>query len=199
MSGTERQRRRWFTVALPVSAAAAVYGWVHWYLAGPSSPPTAVAVAGGVLLVAGACAAYVVRVGGTGGFFGVLFLAVGLLLTVTAADQATARAEVATCVVGEVHTTVQASYGEGGPPEKTVYRLELRCPGGYPAELKDDRPLAAVGEEIEVAYDPQRRVSPAPEGGSSPWRAALWALVLLAAGTEIARRCAPGPDVTAGA
>ncbi|MFI7359302.1 hypothetical protein ACIBTP_35895 [Streptomyces avidinii] len=198
MPGTERQRMRWFAVVLPGSAAAAVYGWVHWYLAGPSSPPTAVAVAGGALLVAGACAAYVVRVGGSGGLFGVLFLAVGLLLTVTAADQAAARAEVATCVVEAVHGRVQASYGEGGPPEKTVYRLELRCPGGYPAELKDDRPLAAVGEEIAVAYDPRRRVSPAPEGESAPWRAALCALVLLAAGTEIARRRVRSAGVTSG-
>ncbi|MFG2989581.1 hypothetical protein ACGFZK_09895 [Streptomyces sp. NPDC048257] len=190
---------RWFTVAMPVVAAAAVYGWTHWYLAGPASPPIAVAVTGGAVLIAAACVAYFVRVDGGGGFFGVLFLAVGLLLTVAAADQATARAEVATCVVGAVHTKVQASAGEGGPPEKSVYRLELHCPDGYPAELKDDRPLAAAGEEIEVAYDPQRRVSPAPAGETSPWRAGLCALILLAAATGLARRSALRPDVTAGA
>ncbi|MET9604978.1 hypothetical protein ABZZ17_07890 [Streptomyces sp. NPDC006512] len=186
----EREPQGWWrpAVALPVVAAAALYGWAHWYFAGPASPPTAAAVAGGAVLVAGTCALYSVRIGGSGGLFGSLLMAVGLLLAVTAADRAAGRAETAVCVVREVHSQVQGSYGEGAPPAKTVYRLVLDCPGGYPSELKDDRPLAARGEEIEVAYDAQRRVSPEPAGGASPWAAAVWAALLLAASTVIAAR-----------
>ncbi|MGW0391232.1 hypothetical protein ACWDYJ_10070 [Streptomyces sp. NPDC003042] len=186
-------RTRRFVAALPAVAAVAVYGWAHWCFAGPSSPPVAVAVAGGALLLVGACVAYFVLVAGSGALFGAVLLALGLLLTVASADQASARTEVATCVVREVHDTLQGSYGEGGPPPKTVYRLVLACPGGYPAELKDDRPLAAVGEEVEVAYDPRRRVSPAVEGETAPWKPALFAVLLLALSAVMARGRRP-PD-----
>uniref|UniRef100_A0AAU3GT37 DUF3592 domain-containing protein n=1 Tax=Streptomyces sp. NBC_01401 TaxID=2903854 RepID=A0AAU3GT37_9ACTN len=144
--------------------------------------------AGGGLLGLGACAVYFARVSGSRGFFGGLLLAAGLLACVAAADQATARSEVATCAVREVHTEHLASYGEGGPPQATVYRLDLRCPGGYPAVLKADRAFAATGEEIRIAYDPERRVSPAVQGDTSPWTPALWAAVLLTASTAPALR-----------
>ncbi|MGR4878333.1 hypothetical protein ACIPUC_02705 [Streptomyces sp. LARHCF249] len=198
MQGTEP--RGWRPAAgLPAVAAAAVYGWAHWCYAGPASPPAAVAVAGGMALLVGACAAYGLIVGGSGGLFGGLLLAVGLLVTVAAADQTAARAESATCVVREVHTRLQESFGEGAPPQKTVYRLELDCPGGYPDAFADDRAVAAVGEEVRVAYDPQRRVSPALEGETSPWRAVVCAVILLAASTVIAsRRPAPEPVPGAG-
>ncbi|WP_412075017.1 hypothetical protein ACLF6K_02685 [Streptomyces xanthophaeus] len=178
---------RWVGAALPAVAAVAVSAWAGWCFAGSAPPTTPVAVAGGAALLGGACVAYWVLVRGSGGFFGALLLGMGLLLAVAAAEQATARAEVATCVVEGVRTTVQESFGEGAPPGKTVYRLALRCPGGYPAELKDDRPVAAEGEEIRVAYDPHRRVSPAPEGATSPWKAAVCAVLLLVLSTVIAR------------
>lgn len=152
-----------------------MYGWAHWCFQGPSAPPAWVSWAGGGLLGLGACAVYFARVSGSRGFFGGLLLAAGLLACVAAADQATARSEVATCAVREVHTEHLASYGEGGPPQATVYRLDLRCPGGYPAVLKADRAFAATGEEIRIAYDPERRVSPAVQGDTSPWTPALWA------------------------
>ncbi|MEU9029491.1 hypothetical protein AB0D46_18610 [Streptomyces sp. NPDC048383] len=181
------------TAALPVVVAAALYGWAHFYFAGPNPPSAAVAVGVGAVLGTAACALYFVRTHGSGALFGVLFLAVGLLLTVTAADRAAGRAEVAVCVVREAHSQVQGSYGEGGPPAKTVHRLVLDCPGGYPDELKDDRPLAARGEEIEVAYDARRRVAPEPAGGTSAWVPAVWAALLLAGATLIAARSpAPG-------
>ncbi|MFD3696983.1 hypothetical protein ACFWUZ_12655 [Streptomyces sp. NPDC058646] len=183
-AATEGRR---FTAVLPAVAAAAVSGWAYWCFAAPAPPPGPVAVAGGVLLAAGACAAYWVRVRGSGGFFGALLLGMGLLLTVAAVEQATARGAVATCVVEEVRTRIQESFGEGAPPTKTLYRHVLRCPGGYPAELKGDRPVAAEGEEVRVAYDPGRRVSPEREGQTTPVRAVVGAVLLLALSTVIAR------------
>ncbi|MFJ6798007.1 hypothetical protein [Streptomyces sp. NPDC091268] len=173
-------------MVLPALAAALLFAWACWCYG--ASPPvaTAPAVAVGGAVLVGACAAYSVLVGGSGGLFGALFLALGLLLTVTAADQAASRGSTATCVVGEVHTKVEHSAGEGSPGPKKVYRLVLRCPGGYPAELKEDRPVAAAGEEVRVAYDPRRRVAPAVEGGASPWAAAVCAVLLLALCTVIA-------------
>ncbi|MFD7097383.1 hypothetical protein [Streptomyces xanthophaeus] len=188
-----RGKIRWACTALPAVAAAAVSGWAAWCFAGSAPPPAAVAFAGGAVLLAAACTAYWFLVGGPGGFFGALLLAMGLLLAVTAVEQATARAEVADCVVGQVRTEVQGSFGEGAPSGKTVYRFALRCPGGYPAELKDDRPVAAEGEAVRVAYDPGRRASPALEGGTAPWPAALSALLLLGLGTVIARVASRAP------
>ncbi|MGW0366722.1 hypothetical protein [Streptomyces sp. NPDC002990] len=185
LSETEPQRRP-FGWAVPLVAVAALFGWAHWYYAGSSPPSAAVAVAGGAVLVVVACAGYYIHIGGSGGFFGALFLGLGLLVTVVAVDQAAARGEVATCVVREVQTKTQPSFGEGAPPEKTLYRFLLRCPGGYPTELKDDRAIAAEGEEVRVAYDPEGRVSPAAEGGTTPTRAALYAAVLLLLSTTIA-------------
>ncbi|MEU6890333.1 hypothetical protein ABZ934_00760 [Streptomyces sp. NPDC046557] len=181
-----RRIRRVGTALLPVAAAAAVYGWASWCFAGSSAPSGAFAVVGGAVLILLACAAYCVLVGATGGFFGALTLSLGTLLVVAAADQAAERPAVARCAVREVHTKVQSSAGEGAPPERTVYRFVLGCPRGYPAELKEDRAVAAVGQEIRVAYDPARRVSPESEGETAPWKAASWAAVLLALSVTIA-------------
>ncbi|MFE2548075.1 hypothetical protein ACFXGI_05935 [Streptomyces sp. NPDC059355] len=154
---------------VPVVAAAALYGWAHWCYAGASAPSGTIALAGGAVLIVGAAVLYFVCVGGSRSLFGALFLALGLLLTVAATDQAASRAEVAPCVVREVQEQKTSSAGEGLPGERIVYRHVLNCPGGYPAELTDGRRLAAAGGEIRVAYDPRHRVSPAPEGASSPW------------------------------
>ncbi|MGW7103422.1 hypothetical protein [Streptomyces sp. NPDC054838] len=186
MSDGARRVRRVGTAVLPVPAAAAGYGWASWCFAGSSAPTGAVALVGGAALVLGACAAYFVLVGGSGGFFGALLLALGMLLAVAAADQAARRPAVAVCAVREVHTKVQGSAGEGAPPERTVYRFALGCPGGYPAELKEDRAVAAVGEEVRVAYDPGRRVSPELEGATTPSKAASWAAALVALSMTIA-------------
>ncbi|MFI8262528.1 hypothetical protein [Streptomyces sp. NPDC085665] len=175
---------------VPVVAAAALYGWAHWCYAGASAPSGTVALAGGAVLILGAAVFYFVCVGGSRSLFGALFLALGLLLTVAATDQAASRAEVAPCVVREVQEQKTSSAGEGLPGERIVYRHVLNCPGGYPAELTDGRRLAAAGGEIRVAYDPRRRVSPAAEGASSPWAAGLGAVVLLALSALVA---AAGP------
>lgn len=102
-------RTGWLVAGVPAVAAVAVFGWARWCFAASPPLPTATAVVVGAFLAVGACAAYYVLVGGNGALFGVLFLALGLLMTVAAADQATARAEVATCVVGEVHSKVEGS------------------------------------------------------------------------------------------
>ncbi|MFJ4318027.1 hypothetical protein ACIP46_22520 [Streptomyces lavendulae] len=185
---TEMVRPWWRTaaVALPGLAAGAVYGWASWCFAGSSAPSGAVALAGGAVLVLGVCAAYSVLVGGTGGLFGALLLALGLLLAVAAADQAAARTAAATCAVREVRTRIQSSAGEGAPPNRTVYRFELDCPGGYPAELKEDRPVAERGQRIRVAFDPAHRVSPELQGRTRPWKAGLWGAALLGLSTVIA-------------
>lgn len=196
---TSRVRAWASAAALPVTATVAVFGWAYWCFGGSSAPSATVAMAGGAVLLLASCAGYLLLVGGSsGGLFGTLLLALVLLLTVAAADQAAARGAAATCVVRDVRTTVQPSFGEAGPHAKTVYRLALDCPGGYPDELKGDRPVAAPGAEVRVAYDPRRRVAPEVEGTTSPWRAATWALILLALSTVIAgsRRApdeAPGP------
>ncbi|MBT2455585.1 DUF3592 domain-containing protein [Streptomyces sp. ISL-86] len=187
MSREDPQSGR-LTAVLPIVAAAAVYGWAHWCLGGRSSPSATVALVGGAVLIAAACLAYFVLVRGNGGFFGALSLGVALLLAVAAADQAAARGEATTCVVREVHSKTSESHGEGAPPARTVYSLDLDCPGGYPTELKDDRPIAPAGAEVRVAYDPDRRVSPAVEGDTSPWKSALWAVLLLAFSTGMAAR-----------
>ncbi|MDJ0382081.1 hypothetical protein [Streptomyces sp. G-G2] len=189
----------WRPVAvLPVVTAAIVYGWAHWCLASGSAPSVTVAVAAGAVLIAAAWAAYFFLVGGNGGFLGAFLLAVGLLLVVATADQAAARSQVATCVVREVRKSVEQSAGEGAPPPKAVLRFALSCPGGYPAELKDDRDLAPVGGEIRVAYDPRHRVSPAPDGESSPWKPALCAAVFLGLATLVAAKTTAPAAETAG-
>ncbi|MFB0629729.1 hypothetical protein [Streptomyces sp. AB3(2024)] len=185
---TEMVRPGWrlATVALPGLAAGAVYAGASWCYAASSAPSGAVAVVGGAVLILGVCTAYSVLVGGAGGLFGALLLSLGLLLAVAAADQAAARTAAATCAVREVHIRVQDSAGEGAPPTRTVYRLVLDCPGGYPAELKEDRPVAARGERIRVAFDPAHRVSPELEGRTRPWKAGLWSAALIGLSTVIA-------------
>ncbi|MHC0431135.1 hypothetical protein ACX6XY_13225 [Streptomyces sp. O3] len=195
MAGRGGQVGRWLAGALPPGvpavAGAVVYGWAHWCFAGPASPPSAVALLGGGALIGAAGLAYLRLVGGSGGVFGAIFLAVGLFLAVAVADRVAVRGEVATCVVREVRTQVQKSFGEGGPSPKTVYRLALDCPGGYPAELKDDRAAAPVGERVRVAYDPERRVAPTVHGETSPWTPALWTAALLALSTLLAAKAGP--------
>ncbi|MEV6734862.1 MULTISPECIES: hypothetical protein [unclassified Streptomyces] len=192
MPGAEPQVWR-LAALVPVAAAAAVYAWAHWCYGGTSAPSGTVALAGGAVLVIGGSVAYFALVRGSGSLFGALFMALGLLLTVTAADQAASRGEVALCVVRDVQARVQGSAGEGAPAEKTVYRHVLNCPGGYPDELGDDRRIAAAGAELRVAYDSRHRVSPAPEGANSPWTAGLWAVALLAMSTLLAA-VGRGPD-----
>ncbi|MEU7062362.1 DUF3592 domain-containing protein [Streptomyces sp. NPDC046161] len=181
-----RRVRRAGTALLPWGAAGGVYGWASWCYGGSSAPSGAVALVGGAVLVLACCAVYGVLVGGTGGFFGALLLSLGMLLTVAAADQAASRPATATCAVREVHTKVQHSSGEGAPPTRTVYRFVLGCPDGYPAELKEDRAVAAVGDEVKVAYDPARRVSAELEGRTTPWKSAAWAAALLALSMTVA-------------
>ncbi|MEV6578791.1 hypothetical protein AB0M92_11600 [Streptomyces sp. NPDC051582] len=188
---SEVEPKVWRLAALvPVVAAAAVYGWARWCYAAASAPSDGVALVGGAVLVLGASVVYFACVRGSRSLFGALFLALGLLLTVTATDQAQSRAEVAPCVVREVKEQVTSSAGEGPPNSRTVYRHLLNCPGGYPDELTEERRLAAAGGEIRVAYDPRRRVSPAPEGEGSSWTAGLGAVVLLVLSTLVA---AAGP------
>lgn len=198
MAESESRAGAWVAAAaLPVLATVAVFGWAYWCFGGATAPSATVAVVGGAVLILAACAGYALFVGGSGGLFGALVLALGLLLTVGAADRVASRGAVATCVVRDVRTSVQHSVGEGAPAPKTVYRLALDCPGGQPGELKGDRAVA-VGAEVRVAYDPRHRVAPEFDGTTSPWRAASWALMLLALSTVIAgsKRAAagmPGP------
>ncbi|MFE5771609.1 hypothetical protein ACFQ7O_24970 [Streptomyces sp. NPDC056485] len=188
---SEVEPKVWRLAALvPVVAAAALYGWARWCYAAGSAPSAGVALVGGAVLVLGAPVVYFVCVRGSRSLFGALFLALGLLLTVTATDQAQSRAEVTSCVVREVREQVTSSAGEGPPNSRTVYRHMLDCPGGYPDELTQERRLAAAGGEIRVAYDPRHRVSPAPEGEGPSWTAGLGAVALLVLSTLVA---AAGP------
>ncbi|MFF8604619.1 hypothetical protein ACF06X_01650 [Streptomyces sp. NPDC015346] len=174
--------------AVPGGAAALLYAWAAWCFGGPSSPSTTVAVSVGGALVLGAGVTYFLLVDGNTGFFGALALIGGLLLTVAVADQAASRGETATCVVTKIREELRKSVGEGGA-EKTLYHHTLRCPGGYPSSLgAEDRRVAPEGGEVRVAYDAERRVAPAVEGSSSPWRPALLALPLLALATAGAAR-----------
>ncbi|RFU87951.1 hypothetical protein DY218_04120 [Streptomyces triticagri] len=186
--GVRRIVLRGAATLLPASAAVAVYAWTHWSMAGSSSSPpsTTVAVTVGLAGGVGALLAYVRLRADSGGLFGALFLAMALLAAVAAADATAARSGTAVCVVREVSSSEQHSSGEGGPPSKTVHRIKLRCPGGYPTELRDDRVVAAKGEEIRVAYDPRRRVSPEAAGRSTPWGAAVVTLGLTALSTLLA-------------
>ncbi|MEW1638467.1 hypothetical protein AB0469_30975 [Streptomyces sp. NPDC093801] len=177
---------RWSAVAaLPAAAAALVYAWARWCSVGAAPPSPTVAVAGGAVLVLGASPAYAVSVRGACGLFGALFLALGLLSTAAATERTAARAETATCVVREVRAETEASLGEGGA-EKTVYRLALDCPGGYPGELKDAPSPLSRGAEVRIAHDPRRRLSPVPAGAAGPWEPALSALLLLTSATVLA-------------
>ncbi|WP_327280450.1 hypothetical protein [Streptomyces sp. NBC_01205] len=192
MSEDEPRVRR-LAALVPVVAAAAVYGSAQWCYTGASAPSGTVALVGGAVLVVGAPVVYFACVSGSGSVFGALFLALGLLLTATATDQAAARGEVAPCVVRDVETRVQSPAGEGAPGPKTAYRHLLDCPGGYPDELRGDRRIADKGAEIRVAYDARHRVSPAVEGENSPWPAGSCAVALLALSTLLAA-AGRGPD-----
>ncbi|CAM5576356.1 hypothetical protein STANM309S_01955 [Streptomyces tanashiensis] len=85
-----------------------------------------------------------------------------------ATDQAAARGEVAECVVVKVVAEHHESVVDGGL-DTTLHHHTLRCPGGYPVSLAEDRRLAPDGGTLRVAYDPRRRVEPAVEGSTSPW------------------------------
>ncbi|MFD8142132.1 hypothetical protein [Streptomyces sp. NPDC059708] len=187
MPEEEPGTRRAAVAALPVAAAALVYLWARWCFGGSAPPPSSFALAGGAVLVLGAAVAYFVPVRGAGGLFGALFLALGLLSTVAVVEGTAARGETATCLVREVHTKVEASFGEGGA-ERTVYRLDLNCPGGYPDELRDAPSSVSRGAEIRVAYDARRRLSPVPAGEGPPWKAGLTAVLLLGLSTLLAAR-----------
>ncbi|RII20754.1 hypothetical protein DSC45_02820 [Streptomyces sp. YIM 130001] len=186
--GVRRIVVRGAATLLPVSAVLAVYAWTHWSLAGSSAspPPTAVAVVVGLVIGVGSMVVCFRLRPDNGGCFGALFLAMALLATVAAADARATRSGEAVCVVREATSREQGSHGEGGPPTRTVHRVELRCPGGYPTALKDDKAMASKGEKIRVAYDPRRQVSPEIAGRSTPWGAFVATLVLTAITTLLA-------------
>ncbi|MGW8764739.1 hypothetical protein ACWGN5_19755 [Streptomyces sp. NPDC055815] len=177
----------WATAALPAVCALAVYAWSAWCFGGASAPSTTVAVSVGGAAILAAAVAYFLLVDGVMGFFGALALVGALLLTVAAADRAAARGSVAACVVVKVREEEQTSVGEGGAT-RVLYHHTLRCPGGYPSTVTEDHRAAPDGGEVRVAYDPRRRVAPALEGSTSPWRQAALAVLLLAAATAGARR-----------
>ncbi|MCX5226263.1 hypothetical protein ABZY16_17620 [Streptomyces sp. NPDC006553] len=172
---------------LPAFCAVAVYAWSAWSFGSASAPSTTVAVSVGGAAVLAAAVAYSLLVDGVMGIWGALALVGALLLTVATADQWASRGAVADCVVVKVHEEKHVSVGEGGG-ERTVYRHTLRCPGGYPSALAEDRRIAPDGGEVRVAYDPRRRVAPAVEGSSPPWGQAVFAVLLLAAATAGARK-----------
>ncbi|MFF4186633.1 hypothetical protein ACFYZ9_25955 [Streptomyces sp. NPDC001691] len=174
-----------------MAAAAAAYAWARWCFASASPPSGTVALVGGAALIVLTCVVYFVLVEGSGAFFGVLLMALGLFLTLEAVEEGTARGQTVICDVREVTSRVLQSSGEGSI-STTVYHFTLSCPGGYPTEITERRPVTSAGKRLRIAYDPQRRVSPSIEGDASPWRSALTALVLLAAATALAaRRRAP--------
>ncbi|GAA0288728.1 hypothetical protein GCM10010302_28850 [Streptomyces polychromogenes] len=187
MPEEEPGRGRAAVAVLPVAAAALVYVWARWCFGGSAPPPSSLALAGGAVLVLGAAVAYFVPVRGAGGLFGALFLALGLLSTVAVVEGTAARGETATCTVREVRTKAEPSFGEGGA-DRTVYRLELDCPGGYPDELKDAPASFSRGARVRVAYDARRRLSPVLAGDGSPWKPALTAVLLLGLSTLLAAR-----------
>ncbi|QES06158.1 hypothetical protein DEJ44_11330 [Streptomyces venezuelae] len=178
---------KWTATILPAACTVAVYAWAVWCFGSPAAPSTTVAVAVGAAAILVAAVAYYLLVDGVVGFWGALALTGGLLLAVASADQSAGRSAVADCVVVRVWAETRESFGEGGA-EKTLHHHTLRCPGGYPATLAEDRRVAPDGGTVRVAYDPRRRVGPAVEGSTSPWRPALLAVPLLAAATAGAWR-----------
>ncbi|MFH9722196.1 hypothetical protein ACH4M4_04425 [Streptomyces sp. NPDC017254] len=177
----------WTAAVLPAVCAVAVYAWSAWSFGSASAPSTTVAVSVGGAVILGAAVAYYLLVDGVMGLWGALALVGALLLTVAVADRTASRGAVADCAVVKVHEERHVSVGEGGG-ERTVYRHTLRCPGGYPAELSEDRRVAPDGGEVRVAYDPRRRVAPAVEGSAPPWGQGFLAVLLLAVATAGARR-----------
>ncbi|MGW1118865.1 hypothetical protein ACWD5B_17425 [Streptomyces tanashiensis] len=186
MPSREARRAR-VAVFLPAACALALAGWSAWCFGGASAPSTTVAVSVGGAAVLAAGVAYFLLVSGNLGFFGALALVGGLLLTVAATDQAAARGEVAECVVVKVVAEHHESVVDGGL-DTTLHHHTLRCPGGYPVSLAEDRRLAPDGGTLRVAYDPRRRVDPAVEGSASPWLPAFLAVLTLSAATAGARR-----------
>ncbi|MFD9636932.1 hypothetical protein [Streptomyces violascens] len=190
MPGREAQVR-WLAPVVPMVAATAAYAWARWCFASASPPSQMAALVGGAILILFTCVVYFVLVDGSGGFFGVLLMTLGLFLTLEAVEEGTARSQAVTCDVREVTSEVLESSGEGSI-SKTVYHVALGCPGGYPTGITEGHPVTSAGKQIRIAYDPRRRVSPTIEGNDSPWRSAISASVLLVAATALAaRRRAP--------
>ncbi len=177
----------WVATLLPAFCAVAVYAWSVWSFGSASAPSTTVAVSVGGAAILVSAVAYYLLVDGVAGFWGALALVGALLLSVATADQWASRGAVAECVVVKVHEEQHVSVGEGGG-ERTVYRHTLRCPGGYPSALAENRRVAPDGGGVRVAYDPRRRVAPAMEGASPSWGQAVFAVLLLAAATAGARK-----------
>ncbi|MER5306365.1 hypothetical protein ABT034_00980 [Streptomyces sp. NPDC002773] len=183
---SRKARKARAAVFLPAVAAVALAVWAVWCFGGASAPSTAVSVAVGGAAIVVAGVAYFVLVTGSLGFFGALALAGGLLLTAAAADQAASRGEVAECVVEKVTAEHKEAIFDGGL-DTTLFHHTLRCPGGYPSSLAEDRRAAPDGATIRVAYDPRRRVDPALEGSNSPWLPGFLALITLSGATAAAR------------
>lgn len=158
---------------VPPLGAGTVYGWAHCCFTADSAPSAGIALAGGPL-IAGSCAVYRTAVAGTRGFFGAVALALALLPTLAAADLTHARGEVAVCVARAVDSTVQQPSGEGGPGPRTVHRHALDCPGGYPAELKDDRGEVRGPRSVAAAgaggRPPRHALGISPVRGTAPRR-----------------------------
>ncbi|CAL9354916.1 hypothetical protein SUDANB120_00541 [Streptomyces sp. enrichment culture] len=178
--------RRWAGVATCAAGPAALYGWAHWCFSAEAAPSGALALSGGAVLAACGAVTHLLLVGGARGVFGSLLLALAMLAAVAAADRAAARPATAACTVRSVDSRSQDSFGEGAPPPRTLHRLTLDCPGGYPDVLEDDRIAAPAGEEVRVAYDPRRRVAPEVEGTATPLVPALWSALFLALAVLIA-------------
>ncbi|MEF2526483.1 MULTISPECIES: hypothetical protein [Streptomyces] len=178
--------RRWAGLATCAAGPAALYGWAHWCFSAEAAPSGTLALAGGAVLAAAVAGAHLLLVGGARGVFGSLLLALAMLAAVTAADRAAARPRTAVCTVRSVDSTPQDSFGEGAPRPRTLHRLTLDCPGGYPDVLEDDRIAAPAGEEVRVSFDPLRRVAPEVEGTATPLVPALWSALFLALAVLIA-------------
>ncbi|MGA5196067.1 hypothetical protein [Streptomyces exfoliatus] len=185
-SSSRKARRARVAMFLPAVCAVALAVWAAWCFGGDTAPSTTVAVSVGGTAIAVAGVTYFLLVTGNLGFFGALALAGGLLLTAAAVDQAAARGEVAACVVVKVTGEHHEAIFDGGL-DTTLYHHTLRCPGGYPSTLAEDRRIAPDGATVRVAYDPRRRVDPAVEGSNSPWLPAFLALLTLTAATAGAR------------
>lgn len=137
-TGSSTRTGKWTATILPAACTVAVYAWAVWCFGSPAAPSTPVAVAVGAAAILVAAVAYYLLVDGVVGFWGALALTGGLLLAVASADQSAGRSAVADCVVVRVWAETRESFGEGGA-EKTLHHHTLRCPGGYPATLAEDR------------------------------------------------------------
>ncbi|MFB6837404.1 hypothetical protein [Streptomyces sp. NPDC056361] len=149
---------------VPALAGTLLWTWADRSLRSPHGLPTALGVAGGLVLTAAALLAHNALFREGGSIAAAVLVLAGLTAVWVEARDSAVRGAVTDCVVvGEVEVTHHPTFGEGAPEAKTLYHHTLDCAGGYPTEFSAEERIGSSGTAVRIAYDPAHRMDPVLE------------------------------------